>query len=75
MYNADMPVAALVTTLITDMANSPDPPHDYYLSPQKASDHNALHAAVLCDATLPLWALPHYALPLLRPPPMFFTLI
>ena len=32
-----MPVTALITTFITDMANAPDAPHGYYLSPPKAS--------------------------------------
>ena len=45
-----MPVTALITTFITDMANAPDAPHGYYLSPTKAS---ATASTSLC-VVLPL---------------------
>ena len=44
------PVTALTATFITDMANAPDAPHGYYLSPPKAS---ATASTSLC-VVLPL---------------------
>ena len=48
LYN--LPVTALTATFITDMANAPDAPHGYYLSPPKAS---ATASTSLC-VVLPL---------------------
>ena len=71
LFNLPVTLPSIITLITTDFLSTPRPAAWLLpLSSQKASDHNALHAAVLCDATLPLWALPHYALPLLRSPPI-----